>query len=105
MNQDDQTTTLQNRLAEANAAIRELNERASSHLITMMNAVQRLKLENDRLRAELRSVGQYKLLMDADKEVRKNRHCIESYFQHPESFLDFTVTNNRIGKITAPQKL
>lgn len=37
-------------------AIRELNERGTSHLITMMNAVQRVTLERDRARAELRQV-------------------------------------------------
>lgn len=37
-------------------AIRELNERGTSHLITMMNAVQRVTLERDQARAELRQV-------------------------------------------------
>lgn len=37
-------------------AIRELNERGASHLITMMNAVQRVTIERDQARAELRQV-------------------------------------------------
>ncbi len=45
---------LKAQLAEAHEAIRELNERASSHIITMMNTVQRLKLENDVAMAKLR---------------------------------------------------
>lgn len=54
MTEADQITHLKAQLAEANEAIRELNERASSHLITMLNTVQRLKLECDKVTAELR---------------------------------------------------
>ena len=55
MTPDDQITHLKAQLAEAHEAIRELNERASSHLITMMNTVQRLKLELDKATAKMRN--------------------------------------------------
>ena len=55
MTPSEEITHLKAQLAEANKAIRELNERASSHLITMMNTVQRLKLENDVAMAKLRN--------------------------------------------------
>ena len=56
MTEADQITHLKAQLTEAHEAIRELNERASSHLITMMDAVQRLKLELDKAMAKLRDV-------------------------------------------------
>jgi uncharacterized coiled-coil protein SlyX len=55
MTPSDQITHLKTQLAEAHEAIRELNERASSHLITMMNTVQRLKLELDKVPAKMRN--------------------------------------------------
>lgn len=55
MTPDDQITHLKAQLAEAHEAIRELNERASSHLITMLNEVQRLKLELDKVMAKMRN--------------------------------------------------
>lgn len=55
MTEADQITNLKAQLAEGHEAIRELNERASSHLITMMNTVQRLKMENDVAMAKLRN--------------------------------------------------
>lgn len=55
MTEADQITNLKAQLAERDEAIRELNERASSHLITMMNTVQRLKMENDVAMAKLRN--------------------------------------------------
>lgn len=70
MTEAEQITHLKAQLAEAHKAIRELNERASSHLITMMNTVQRLKLENDVAMAKLRGVGHYKILIEADKSIR-----------------------------------
>ena len=42
--------------ADALEAIRELNARCTSHLITMMNTVQRATLERDQARAALRRV-------------------------------------------------
>jgi hypothetical protein len=50
----EEITHLKAQLTEAHESIRELNERASSHIITMMNTVQRLKLENDVAMAKLR---------------------------------------------------
>jgi len=55
MTEAEQITRLKTQLAEAHESIRELNERASSHLITMMNTVQRLKLENDVAMAKMRN--------------------------------------------------
>ena len=51
-------TELKRKLAEQDEIIRELNERASSHLITMLNTVQKLKLENDMMNAKLRQKNQ-----------------------------------------------
>ena len=51
----EQIAHLKAQLAERDEAIRELNERASSHLITMMNTVQRLKMENDVAMAKMRN--------------------------------------------------
>lgn len=51
-------TELKRKLAEQGEIIRELNERASSHLITMLNTVQKLKLENDMMNAKLRQKNQ-----------------------------------------------
>jgi len=51
----EQIAHLKTQLAERDEAIRELNERASSHIITMMNTVQRLKLENDVAMAKMRN--------------------------------------------------
>lgn len=51
----EEITHLKAQLAERDEAIRELNERASSHLITMLNTVQALKLECDKVTAELRN--------------------------------------------------
>lgn len=55
MTPDDQITHLKAQLAERDDAIRELNERASNHLISMMNTVQQLKLENDVAMAKMRN--------------------------------------------------
>lgn len=55
MTEVEEITHLKAQLAEAHEAIREMNERASSHLITMMYTVQRLKLENDVAMAKLRN--------------------------------------------------
>jgi hypothetical protein len=49
-------------------AIRELNERGTSHLITMMNAVQRVTLERDRARAELRQLREELRQQTANRE-------------------------------------
>lgn len=56
MTEAEEITHLKAQLAEAHKAIRELNERASSHLITMMDAVQRLKIENDKISAKMRNL-------------------------------------------------
>ncbi len=55
MTPTEQITHLKAKLAERDESIRELNERASSHIITMMNTVQRLKLENDVAMAKMRN--------------------------------------------------
>lgn len=55
MTEAEQIAHLKAQLAEARESIRELNERASSHLISMMNTVQRLKLENDVAMAKMRN--------------------------------------------------
>ena len=52
--QAEHVTRLIAQIAEQEKIIQELNERASSHLLTMLNTVQKLKLENDMLNAKLR---------------------------------------------------
>jgi len=74
----EQIADLQRQLAEAQEAIRELNNRAASHLISAQNTIQKVCLERDQALAKLRK---------------------------PEFFHDCVGTNNGIGKITAPQKL
>lgn len=58
LNMTNEITELKRKLAEQDEIIRELNERASSHLITMLNTVQKLKLENDMMNAKLRQKNQ-----------------------------------------------
>lgn len=86
MTEAEQITHLKAQLAERDEAIRELNERASSHLITMMNTVQRLKLENDVAMAKLRGVGHYKILMEADKQVERQRVAFEKAYPDIEPY-------------------
>lgn len=57
MTESDQITHLKAQLAEANEAIRELNERASSHLRASQDTIQALKLELDQTKAKSRSDG------------------------------------------------
>lgn len=128
----DQITHLKAQLAEAHEAIRELNERASSHLITMMDAAQRLKLELDKANARLRELAAYKTLLNVDKQVERQRVLLEKSFSGIEpydpgqfkvslglaemikdahdkakskTFHDCTGVPIGVGKITAPQNL
>ena len=50
-----QITHLKAQLAERDEAIRELNERASSHLRSSQDTIQALKLELDKANAKLRN--------------------------------------------------
>lgn len=52
--QADFARYMERELVEAQEAIRELNERGTSHLITMQDALQQACLERDQARAELR---------------------------------------------------
>lgn len=54
MTEADQITHLKAQLAERDEAIRELNERASSHLHASQDTIQALKLELDKANAKLR---------------------------------------------------
>ena len=51
----DQITHLKSQLAERDEAIRELNERASSHLRASQDTIQALKLELDKATAKMRN--------------------------------------------------
>ena len=55
MTPEDQITHLKAQIAERDEAIRELNERASSHLRASQNTIQALKLELDKANAKLRN--------------------------------------------------
>lgn len=55
MTEADQIAHLKAQLAEAHEAIRELNERASSHLRSSQDTIQALKLELDKANAKLRN--------------------------------------------------
>ena len=55
MTPTEEIAYLKAQLEERDEAIRELNERASSHLITMLDTIQRLKLELDTLTAKMRN--------------------------------------------------
>ena len=55
MTEADQITHLKAQLAERDEAIRELNERASSHLRASQDTIQALKLELDKVMAKMRN--------------------------------------------------
>ena len=57
MTEAEQITHLKAQLAERDEAIRELNERASSHLRASQDTIQALKLELDKANAKLRNAS------------------------------------------------
>ena len=80
MTKAEQITHLKAQLAKANEAIRELNERASSHLRASQNTIQALKLELDRANAKLRELTSYKTLLNTDKQVERKKVALEKAF-------------------------
>lgn len=55
MTEAEEITHLKAQLAERDEAIRELNERASSHLRASQDTIQALKLELDKATAKMRN--------------------------------------------------
>jgi capsule polysaccharide export protein KpsE/RkpR len=97
MTKAEQITHLKAQLAKANEAIRELNERASSHLRASQDAIQALKLELDKANAKLRnSAAGFPVF---DKLLLKERGV-----KLVDTFHDCTGVPIGVGKITAPVK-
>lgn len=94
----EEITHLKAQLAERDEAIRELNERSSSHLLSSQNTIQALKLELDQTKAKLRNFSTGFPVFD--RLVLKKLGVGIT-----DTFHDYIGVPLGIGKITAPQKL
>lgn len=97
MTTSEEIIRLKAQLAERDEAIRELNERASSHLRASQDTIQALKLELDKANAKLRNASTGFPVFDRLLLKKRGVKLLDT-------FHDCTGVPVGVGKITEPVK-